>query len=417
MANTVSTAEYRLEAKNPPGLSEGVFATAEGTISIADDGMLYWYSKMELPARNSGNVPYIYWKLLVKDSATSTTTTLVNYWYSETIVYYENNVNKNGWPRLNGSERTRAFALPINTAPRYKVYLSLGAGTQEERYLAKAELDLNNFGSVTPSDVNITDNFDNSFTITSLNNAQDGYNNKVISNTLSYCFTDNTSNRISCNSGDTIKLTPISTDNYRVVTASVRTTGDYNSVVYNSSYGICQYIAPGAGGKPEISYDKNRLTVKEPWTFNWSAPSSKNRFSPIVGYRIRLYKNGEKIAIKDDDGNTLSTVLPTDILYDSSTNATSISIDPIEHGFKAGDKVRLSVTGYTRTGESNTGFLLIDSGTESFSEEYLVQNAGIVHLKTKDSWVEGQVYVKTASCWKEAESVSVRTDTDWKEAT
>ena len=157
---------------------------------------------------------------------------------------------------------------------------------------------------------------------------------------------------------------------------------------YTSNYGIRQYIAPGAGGKPEISYNKNRLTVKEPWTFNWSAPPSKNRFSPIVGYRIRLYKNGEKIAIKDDDGNTLSTVLPTDILYDSSTNATSISIDPIEHGFKAGDKVRLSITGYTRMGESNTGFLLIDTGAESFSESTQTINISAEKLCQEASKLE-----------------------------
>ena len=218
------------------------------------------------------------------------------------------------------------------------------------------------------------------------------------------------------------------------------------------------YAAPSAPGKPIIGYTKSRLTIKEPWNINWSAATPANEDSPIAGYRVRLYKNGITIPIIDPEGNRLiSSTNTQDCYFDTESDSTLLTIDPKLCGIEAKDKVKFSVIAYARNGKgdiiwktevrattstssnvtkttwnlfSNNG----DTDKASFSEETLVQNAGVVKLKvsntgipTKD-WKEGNVFIKVSNTgndsidWREAETVKVKVsntgnnDIDWKES-
>lgn len=59
------------------------------------------------------------------------------------------------------------------------------------------------------------------------------------------------------------------------------------------------------------------------------------------------------------------------------------------------------------------GAYLASEGDESDEMKFTL---GVVRVKTDQGWKEGQVWVMTASGWKEADSIYVKTDTGWKEA-
>ena len=199
--------------------------------------------------------------------------------------------------------------------------------------------------------------------------------------------------------------------------------GSLAEVILTESTGeatVPYFVAPGVPGVPALVQPDitagERFTVRKPWTFSWAAAAAANTDSPIVGYRIRLYKDGKKIAIKDSSGTVLSTAASSgDILYDCDTPATSIVIDPILHGFKAGNVVNLSINSYTRYGVGNKGSILI-APNEVFSTNYTVESAGAVHLKTGTGWSECPVLVYDGTDWQEAESIKIKTGTGWAEA-
>lgn len=181
------------------------------------------------------------------------------------------------------------------------------------------------------------------------------------------------------------------------------------------------YIAPGNPGVPKLSYKKSRLTVKEPWTFTWSAAKAGNDNTPVVGYRIRLWKNGSEIPIREDgSGKILSSNLGPSYLgsnyyyyYDSAS--TTLITDPTLYEFKPKDTVQLNIYAYALNGAGEQ--LWSGNGdTPVFSSIYTVQNAGIVRIKADGTWKEGQVYVKVDNTWKEAETVNVKTADGWKES-
>ena len=214
-----------------------------------------------------------------------------------------------------------------------------------------------------------------------------------------------------------------------IVKAKTRCVFDYNtadtSVV---SEEVKYYVAPSSIPEaPKISYNKSRLTIKEPWKFSWKAATEANASSGVKGYRLRLYKNGTNIPIKSSNGTVLSKLngsSTTDYCYDTESTGTSITIDPVVHEFKATDTVQLGVYAYTKNGEKTPKQLF--SATQVWSDEYEVKNAGIVQVNTGSGHVEGQVYVRVAKEgsfeWKEAETVNVCTPSstgtgfEWKES-
>jgi hypothetical protein len=199
------------------------------------------------------------------------------------------------------------------------------------------------------------------------------------------------------------------------------------------------YVAPSKPGIPVIKYTKNRLTVKENWTYTWKAADKVNDYSPIKGYRIRLYKNGVSIPIYNSDGKEISkddsTMGNGRYYYDTENDSCTFSIDPVLHGFLPGDKVKLGIYAYSRNGKGETEWVVTPTYPESaasirhslwsgagkataevLSAETLVQNAGVVQIKVGSEWKEGQVWVKANNTWHEAETVNVKAGGYWYES-
>lgn len=182
------------------------------------------------------------------------------------------------------------------------------------------------------------------------------------------------------------------------------------------------YGNPGAPGTPALensSFRNGRLTIKQNWTYSWAGAAGGTNTS-VAGYRLRLYKNGINIPIKNTNGTQLSkpssSNSATDYVYDTNSTATSITIDPVIHGFMPGDTVALNIYTYAFRGD---GAMLFDGGGKgpgTQSETREVENAGVVKVKVGNTWVEGQVYVKAGNTWHEAETVNVKVNGAWKES-
>lgn len=292
--------------------------------------------------------------------------------------------------------------------------------------IAQFTVEVDGYTSVGKPTVTITDNYDNTFTITATkgangkNNAAKGVDTlKCSYDTATYGTTYVSGNKNTLAIADGSKAT-------RTVYAKARTVGTHNnSAETTTSKAIKQYVVPSAPGKPTISYTKSRLTIKENWTFSWTAATKANDSSPVKGYRIVLYKKSptdtayKSIEIKNTGGVTIST--STDGIHTFDTTSLSLTIDPAACGILPKDLIKLGVKPYTRYGNTNTGNILARS---SFTESdvYEVKSSGIMRVKTSSGFVEGQVFVCTnvtsgKPTWTEAESVLVKTSsTTWTEA-
>lgn len=169
----------------------------------------------------------------------------------------------------------------------------------------------------------------------------------------------------------------------------------YCSFSYNQtntghkSKSVKYYKAPGDPGKPVIEYTKSRLTIKEPWTISWDAAQAGNTNTPIAGYRLRIYKNGLPIDIKNSSGTVVSTTVDADKYYDMS--GTSYVINPIDHGILPGDNISIALFAYAFNGAGTR----LWSGNEEnavISDVYTVQNAGVMRPLVNNKYVEGVVW-------------------------
>ena len=188
------------------------------------------------------------------------------------------------------------------------------------------------------------------------------------------------------------------------------------------SLSITYYTPPAAPGLPALYYDKSRLTVKEPWTFTWSASSS----STVVGYYIMLLRcpagetdfefvreltcstSNDYIGISPGSNSNTNTNY---YVKRASKSCRVVLEDPTDFGFDVGDKVKLRIRAYRTDGYGR----VIQSAIVN-SYEYEVQNAGIVHVKVGGAWKEGQVYAKVGGNWKEAASIGTKVNGSWKES-
>ena len=317
-----------------------------------------------------------------------------------------NNVNPNGSEWLRKYTTTvAASAHEISTATT--VATDIGTGT-----------------------TTIKDNLNNSFTITATKGAN-GVNNTAygpVNLKWGYDNSNNESNTYTNN--QTIVLArnnPASS--YRYVHATSTTTCGYGNYKVATAYQtIRQYYSPGNPGVPTLkgdSFKNGRLTVKQPWTYSWSS-ATKRGYGSGKGYRIRVKKNGSFIKGLVYTNGSLTLGTGTKDYVDSESTSNSVTFNPENLGFKAGDTVQLRIHAYTKNGlgqtewsVGNTSFNLFSAAVDS--PETTVQNAGVVHVKTDKTdagWKEGQVYVKIdSSTWVEAETVFVKTSsTVWVES-
>lgn len=267
--------------------------------------------------------------------------------------------------------------------------------------------------------ITITDNGNNTCTISGALGS-DGTNNGITGSTLYY-----TTNGLQPNGGSSYTtainvLSPARTYSRTFnipETCSTIWAVTYCSFSYNQTNtghqnkSVKYYKAPGDPGKPIISYTKTRLTIKEPWTISWDAAQAGNSNSPIAGYRIRLYKNGLPIYIKNSSGTIISTGgtgEQDDKYYDTNSTDCSLVINPIDHGLLPGDNIQIVIYAYAVRGDKER----IYSGNGEngiLSDVYTVQNAGVMRPLVDGQYVEGVVW----ACIPDSTSAS---RTKWVEA-
>lgn len=235
-------------------------------------------------------------------------------------------------------------------------------------------------------------------------NGNDTASNKAVSKKISFTPTNANANR---------------TVYYRAYWDAVQVAGEDNPHTSTSST-VKQYLPPSNVGTPVLaasSYKNNRLTVKQNWTYTWAAAAAGTGSAPVVGYRIRMYKNGSLVkGITAGSGSNISKGTGTNEYLDrtGSTNC-SITFNPVSFGFEPGDTIYIGVFAWATNG---AGSVLWSGGgsTHVTSATTTVQNSGIMRVRPAGSWKEGVVSVKVDGKWIEADVVQIKADGNWKES-
>lgn len=100
----------------------------------------------------------------------------------------------------------------------------------------------------------------------------------------------------------------------------------------------------------------------------------------------------------------------------SGSNSFYVDIDSETYDLQKGDKIQIGIQPWT-TNITRDGSRRWWAGVNSYSVESVVESAGIVNIKqSANSWIEGQVYIKTTDGWLEADSVYIKDSSGWKES-
>ena len=307
--------------------------------------------------------------------------------------------------------------LTANSSGNFSKTITVGASSSNSNMALSNRAVTVSFGggwsSCTSGSINaVVDNGNNTVTVSG-NIGSSGTNNAVTSSTLFYVFSTQSSNQsiaLGSISGGSFSKTitiPVGASSFTCYIHTYSVKDDAHS--QSKSYSIKYYGNPGNPGKPTLSYRRKGPTLKEALSFNWTAASAGTN-TPIVGYRLRLYKNGSLITgVNPDDASAY--------YYDTNSTSTIYSFDASTLGFKVGDTIKLGIYSY---GKNGAGDLLLNGGgapeAQVDSIEYTFINAGIIRIKKDGIWKEGQVYIKVNGIWKEADSVYIKKDGLWKES-
>lgn len=263
--------------------------------------------------------------------------------------------------------------------------------------------------------VTITDNGDNTFTITSTA-ATAGTNNQITNTKLEWGYDANYGNTISSGTKITLTVADVTNATRRVYARQV-VTAQYNNVTHTTYTDIKVYAAPQLPDTaPQFTYTKDKLTTLENyWTVSWGAATATNNSSPVTGYRIRIFKNNDSIPIKNGNNQLITTDSPemntARYYYDRETiSPCSFNFYASKNGISGGDELQIEVYPYTKNAKGTKIF----SSRSIKSVAYSVENAGIMHVKADNQWKEGQVYVKINGTWTEAEAIYTKVNGVWK---
>ena len=305
-----------------------------------------------------------------------------------------------------GGKKTYSYSGTVNISGG-SIAVRLGVGcsqyTEADMSFTDSTLSRTYWSDGSAPSLTITDNGNNTATMSGYLGSN-GSNNGITGSTL-YWTTNGlppnggtwytTSESMGTTSGGYYSKTINIPSNCTTIWAVTYCSFSYNSTnTGHISQSVKYYTAPGDPGKPVISYTKTRLTIKEPWTISWDAAQAGNSNSPVAGYRIRLYKNGLPIHIKDSSGTIISTGgtgEQEDKYYDTGSTACSLVINPIDHGLLPGDTVKLTIFAYIKTG-NNEKWWSGQGSTPASSIEYTVQNAGVMRPLVNGKHVEGVVW-------------------------
>lgn len=272
-------------------------------------------------------------------------------------------------------------------------------------------------GDVSAGTVTITDNGNNSFKINATPGTP-GVNNTISDpSDLRWGYDKNYNGTYDIN--ENIALSISGTATSRKIYAQATTFAEFgqDAIAY-AEKDIKQYFNPNDPGKPALSYSKRRLTIKENWTYTWTAATTPNSTtSPIKGYRIRLYKNGNAIkGLVVSSGNTITIGSNPETFLDRESTSTTIEFNPAAIGFKPKDTVQLGISAYTKWGDGSIHFNRNGLDANILSAVSTVQNAGIMHINADGAWREGQVWVNVDGTWVEADSVHINDSSNWRES-
>jgi hypothetical protein len=306
------------------------------------------------------------------------------------------------------------------------------------------------YGEIGSGSLKITDNYNNSFTVTATPGTS-GVGNPVTKSSLWISQTKDSSGKwvwgsaIAGGTGSfsrTISL-DVTTADTKAVGAYLRTYATYGeNKDLQETANIRQYVAPKMSGQPYIVQYAlgDRLTADVSWNWTWEAAKPANDSSPVRGYRIRLYKNGSLVTglsvNKSTDGSHYlvkgnGTNEYIDYEGHDNTNLNThkrltIANPAGTFGFKAGDTVKLGLFAYSKNGLGEiqwsaggqwNNLFSGNATSQTNSSIYTIENKGIMNVKVGGSWKEGQVYVKVGGAWKEAQGVYTKVNGSWKEST
>lgn len=258
----------------------------------------------------------------------------------------------------------------------------------------------------------VEDNGDNTFTLKGTKGDK-GDNNPSTGPTLKWGYDTKYSNTFKTGDTKTLTMADTSKDTRRVYAKSV-TGATYGEDKTETAYAdVWQYVAPSKPKDISITYTKSRMTIKENWTLKWTGGKEVNGSSPVLGYRIRIFKNGKTIQFKNSKGEVLTSGSSSDYYYDRDDTSTTMNINTSTNGFAPGDKVQVSICTYTKYKKGKGTRLCSGAATSS---EYTVQNAGVANVKVSGAWKEGKIWVKVSGAWKEAEVAKAKVSGAWKES-
>lgn len=397
----------------------------------------YWTNRHLYPIKTtwtentSAKYPYAGGEYWLKKSTSATSFSVPTIWLCNDG-YNNTSDTADAFYNAYKSKGTR----PSNLVERYEVETVSGVGN----IIAGP----NNTGA----SVSISDNYNNTFNITctlgsaGLNNT---YNksgcylwwtqNKTGTNTWTWYTSSNTNgNRYTYGANATSKT--VSNIALNITNTSAATKQVAGCVTTASTYGpaveLCNTGYPGSGiqikqycapvpstTRPTISYTKSRLTVRENWSFSWSAATKANNSSPIKGYEICITKNREEIPITINSSGVISksTGTATRVFWEGS--GRTVTCNPANLEFAAGDSVQFWVRPYTKYGKNNDGNKLPSSWLDhTATVSKTVENAAVVHVynTSKKDYDEGIVCVYRDGDWVEADSVHVYKNNDWVES-
>ena len=268
--------------------------------------------------------------------------------------------------------------------------------------------------------ITIRDNGDNTYLVEASAGSA-GTNNEIKKATLT-CRTDVSQKIVDCTK-KSISFTDEIPSNYGrsldqfFVKAELVTEGTYGLPKYTDlgAY-IKHYVSPLAPYNPVLEYHKSKLTIRENWRYHWDEAISANSCSPVIGYQIQLLKNSKPVTGlmvergPYNNGNKVVSI-PGNLNTSFEHLAPDIYFDPAELGYKAKDTVGIKVRAYTVNGVGTKLY-----SDYAASENLEIQNAGLVHVKVNKRWTEGQVYIKVAGHWREAETVMTKVNGHWQES-
>lgn len=290
----------------------------------------------------------------------------------------------------------KAYKAATNTRENYTC--KLGSVSLNISAFKSKDTDEAIASEATPGAISISDNQNNTFTITA-EKGKAGTNNPISYAMVDWGYSTDYGNSftVSTTSGSITKALEIGTKANATRTVYVKNAPKTQFLVgpyRTASLKINQYVAPSKPGIPKLTYTKSRLTIKENWNCSWTPASNTNSTSPVDGYIVNVYKNSSKY-------------------YDFYSTTTQCYINPNEEGyeFKPGDKISVGIIAYAKDAKSNEY-----KSSESISEVYTVQHAGIVRPRVGNQWVEGQVKVRVNNAWVEAEVVKSRVNGAWVES-